>query len=108
MPSPAPVATDALFMVLMAWEVGPRDAVYPPSFTFCATAEAAALAGARPGTCLTCTALTRSGVGRPVRRDQFVDVRPDTYNLELCDGVNCGRMPGALLNAWLGLGLGLG
>ena len=40
--------TDALLMVLMAEGVGPGDAVLCPSFTFCATAEAAALTGATP------------------------------------------------------------
>jgi len=40
--------TDALLMVLMAKDVGPGDAVLCPSFTFCATAEAAALVGATP------------------------------------------------------------
>src|SRR5437660_415569 len=40
--------TDALLMVLMAKEIGPGDAVLCPSFTFCATAEAAALTGATP------------------------------------------------------------
>src|SRR4249919_183031 len=40
--------TDALLMVLMAKGVGPGDAVFCPSFTFCATGEAAALTGASP------------------------------------------------------------
>jgi dTDP-4-amino-4,6-dideoxygalactose transaminase len=53
--------TDALLLALLAWEVGRGDAVYLPSFTFSATAEAAALAGAVP---------------------VFVDVRPDTFNLD--------------------------
>jgi dTDP-4-amino-4,6-dideoxygalactose transaminase len=38
--------TDALLMVLMAKGVGRGDAVLCPSFTFCATGEAVALAGA--------------------------------------------------------------
>lgn len=38
--------TDALIMVLMAWGVGPGDAVLVPDFTFVATAEAAVLLGA--------------------------------------------------------------
>jgi dTDP-4-amino-4,6-dideoxygalactose transaminase len=40
--------TDALRLVLMAWEIGPGDAVICPAFTFCATAEVVALAGATP------------------------------------------------------------
>lgn len=53
--------TDALIMTLMAEAVGPGDAVFCPSFTFCATAEAAALLGATP---------------------VFVDVRTDTFNID--------------------------
>lgn len=40
--------TDALLMVLMAKKVGPGDAVFCPSFTFCATGESVALTGATP------------------------------------------------------------
>jgi dTDP-4-amino-4,6-dideoxygalactose transaminase len=40
--------TDALLLVLMAWNIGPGDAVVCPSFTFCATAEMVALLGATP------------------------------------------------------------
>jgi dTDP-4-amino-4,6-dideoxygalactose transaminase len=40
--------TDALLMVLMAKDVGRGDAVFCPSFTFCATGEAVALTGATP------------------------------------------------------------
>lgn len=40
--------TDALLLVLMAKGIGPGDAVICPSFTFCATAEVVALAGATP------------------------------------------------------------
>jgi dTDP-4-amino-4,6-dideoxygalactose transaminase len=40
--------TDALLLVLMAWEIGPDDAVICPAFTFCATAEVVALCGATP------------------------------------------------------------
>ena len=40
--------TDALVLVLMAWGIGPGDAVFVPAFTFAATAEAAALLGATP------------------------------------------------------------
>lgn len=52
--------TDALLMALMAWEVGPDDAVFVPSFTFASTAEVVALLGAQV---------------------VFVDVDPDTFNL---------------------------
>lgn len=54
--------TDALLMPLMAWEVGPGDAVFVPAFTFVATAEVVALLGATP---------------------VFVDVDPETYNMDL-------------------------
>jgi dTDP-4-amino-4,6-dideoxygalactose transaminase len=54
--------TDALLMVLMAKGVGPGDAVLCPSFTFCATGEAVALAGATP---------------------VFVDVDEATFNMEV-------------------------
>ncbi len=54
--------TDALLMVLMAQGVGPGDAVICPSFTFCATAEVVALAGATP---------------------VFADVDEDTFNLNI-------------------------
>src|SRR4029077_7705838 len=40
--------TDALLIVLRAWNIGPGDAVFVPSFTFAATAEVVALAGATP------------------------------------------------------------
>jgi dTDP-4-amino-4,6-dideoxygalactose transaminase len=40
--------TDALVLTLRAMGVGPGDAVLCPSFTFCATAEVAALVGATP------------------------------------------------------------
>jgi dTDP-4-amino-4,6-dideoxygalactose transaminase len=53
--------TDALLLVLRAWGVGPRDAVFVPSFTFAASAEVVALAGASP---------------------VFVDVLPDTFNMD--------------------------
>src|ERR1700759_3547066 len=54
--------TDALLMVLMAKNVGPGDAVLVPSFTFCATGEVVALAGAIP---------------------VFVDVDPMTFNIDV-------------------------
>jgi dTDP-4-amino-4,6-dideoxygalactose transaminase len=53
--------TDALLLVLKAWGIGPGDAVFVPSFTFAATAEVVALAGATP---------------------VFVDVLADTFNMD--------------------------
>jgi dTDP-4-amino-4,6-dideoxygalactose transaminase len=53
--------TDALLLVLMAWRIGPGDAVICPAFTFCATAEVVALCGATP---------------------IFADVQADTFNLD--------------------------
>jgi dTDP-4-amino-4,6-dideoxygalactose transaminase len=40
--------TEALQLPLMAWGIGPGDAVIVPAFTFVATAEAVALVGATP------------------------------------------------------------
>ena len=40
--------TDALSMVLMAWDIKEGDAVFVPSFTFMATAEVVSLRGATP------------------------------------------------------------
>jgi dTDP-4-amino-4,6-dideoxygalactose transaminase len=40
--------TDALTLVLMAWGIGPGDAVFVPSFTYVASAEAPAQLGATP------------------------------------------------------------
>jgi dTDP-4-amino-4,6-dideoxygalactose transaminase len=54
--------TDALIMALMATGVGPGDAVFCPSFTFCATAEAVVVTGASP---------------------VFVDVEEKTFNIDL-------------------------
>jgi dTDP-4-amino-4,6-dideoxygalactose transaminase len=54
--------TDALLMVLMAKGVGRGDAVFCPSFTFCATGEVVALIGATP---------------------VFVDVDAATFNMDL-------------------------
>ncbi len=53
--------TDALVLVLRAMGIGPGDAVICPSFTFCATAEVAALVGATP---------------------VFVDVDAATFNID--------------------------
>ncbi len=52
--------TDALMIVLRAWDIGPGDAVFVPTFTFAASAEVVALVGATP---------------------VFVDVLDDTYNM---------------------------
>jgi len=59
--------TDALRLALMAWEIGPGDAVICPTFTFCATAEVVALGGATP---------------------ILADVDADTFNL---DPASCAR-----------------
>src|SRR5690242_21926152 len=52
--------TDALMIVLRAWDIGPGDAVFVPAFTFAASAEVVALVGATP---------------------VFVDVLDDTFNM---------------------------
>jgi dTDP-4-amino-4,6-dideoxygalactose transaminase len=53
--------TDALSLILMAWGVGPEEAVFVPSFTYVASAEAPAQLGATPF---------------------FVDVLEDTFNID--------------------------
>ena len=53
--------TDALQIPLMAWGVGPGDAVFVPSFTFASTAEVVALLGAEP---------------------VFVDIDPELYLMD--------------------------
>ena len=53
--------TDALALPLMAWGVGAGDAVFCPSFTFTATPEIVPWVGAEP---------------------VFVDILPDTYNID--------------------------
>jgi len=54
--------TDALLLVLMAKGIGRGDAVFCPTFTFCATAEVVALLGATP---------------------VFVDVDATTFNIDI-------------------------
>jgi len=56
--------TDAIIMPLIAYGIGPGDAVFVPSFTFTASAEAIILVGASP---------------------VFVDVEADSFNIDLAD-----------------------
>src|SRR3977135_4209648 len=68
--------TDALLMVLMAMGVGRGDAVFCPSFTFCATGEVVAILGATP---------------------VFVDVDERTFNIDaasLKDGIAVSKKRG--------------
>lgn len=53
--------TDALTLVMMAWGIGPGDAVFVPSFTYVASAETPAQLGATPF---------------------FVDVSEDSFNID--------------------------
>ena len=55
--------TDALLLPLMAWGIGPGDAVFCPSFTYCATTEIIAHIGATP---------------------VFIDMDRETYNMDSC------------------------
>lgn len=54
--------TDALSMILMAWDIKSGDAVFVPDFTFFASGEVVSFEGATP---------------------VFYDVRKDTYNADL-------------------------
>jgi len=53
--------TDALYMALLANDIGPGDLVFTTPFTFVATAEVISLIGATP---------------------IFVDINPDTFNID--------------------------
>ena len=54
--------TDALQLALMAWNIGPGDAVFVPDFTFFSSGEVVSTVGATP---------------------IFVDVDMDTYNISI-------------------------
>lgn len=68
--------TDALLMPLIAYGVGPRDAIFTTPFTFIATAEVIQLLGATP---------------------VFVDIDPQTFNIDpgaLAEAIaNLGKNP---------------
>jgi UDP-2-acetamido-2-deoxy-ribo-hexuluronate aminotransferase len=78
--------TDALIMALMAYGIGPGDAVFTTPFTFIATTEAIRLLGAMP---------------------VFVDIDPDTFNMsvekletavrEFKNGSQAGLIPRAII-----------
>lgn len=53
--------TDAISIALLAWDIGPGDAVFVPDFTFFSSGECPAAAGAVP---------------------VFVDVKKETFNLD--------------------------
>ena len=53
--------TDGLSLAMMAWGIGPGDAVFVPDFTFFSSGEVASFAGATP---------------------VFVDVSEDTFNMD--------------------------
>lgn len=56
--------TDALWLALLAWGIGPGDAVFVPDFTFFSTAEVVSMCGATP---------------------VFVDVEESTFNMSPAD-----------------------
>lgn len=68
--------TDALLLSLMAYDVGPGDAIFTTPFTFIATAEVISLLGATP---------------------VFVDIDPHTFNIspenlsQITEGLNLGE-----------------
>lgn len=75
--------TDALVLALMAEDIGPGDAVFVPTFTFVATAEAVALRRAVP---------------------VFVDIDEDSFNMSpasleraIADAVRLGLRPRAVI-----------
>lgn len=75
--------TDALSIVMMAWGIGPGDAVFVPSFTYVASAESPAQLGATPF---------------------FVDVDRETFNIDsqsfkqaIIDCKNMGLRPAAVV-----------
>lgn len=59
--------TDALYLALMAWEIGVGDAVFVPDFTFFSSGEVVPLVGATP---------------------IFIDIDKDTYNISPVSLVN--------------------
>lgn len=70
--------TDALTMALMAWNIGPGDAVFVPDFTFFSSGEVVSYAGATP---------------------VFVDVDMETFNISaesLEHAVRCVKEEGRL------------
>lgn len=75
--------TDALTLVLMAWGIGPGDAIFVPSFTYVASAETPAQLGATPF---------------------FVDVHQDTFNINpesfkqaVSDAIKIGLRPAVVI-----------
>lgn len=79
--------SDAMALALSAWGIGPGDVVFVPAFTFAATAGAVANAGATP---------------------VFVDVLPDTFNLDpdsLSAAIGWARGEGFACRAVIGVDL---